>query len=658
MITVSGLEKAYGTRTLFREVSFGLSSGRRVALVGGNGTGKTTLLEILVGLQPADAGEVHRPRGLRLGYLPQEPLGEPSGSVLDAVLGGVPELRPLERRLHELAERVAATTGDEHDRALAELGEAQHRFEDLDGYALEAEARRILAGLGFHPADSDRPLAEMSGGWRMRATLGALLLARPDVLVLDEPTNHLDTDSVAWLEDTLAAWAGALLFVSHDRDFIDAVANRVLELAGGTATEYVGGFAEFVVAREERLERARAAAAQQHKELERVERFIERFRYKATKARQVQSRVKTLAKLERIEAPDHSALVARFAFPPPRRSARVVAQLSGVDVGYDGVPVLRGVDLVVERGDKVAFVGPNGAGKTTLVRLLLGELDPLAGDVQLGANVDVASFAQHHIERLRPERTVLDELKAAAGPRLGARNPRTVAGSFGFPGELADRRVGDLSGGERTRLALACALVNPVNLLVLDEPTNHLDLPSCDVLEDALAAYPGTVILVTHDRHLIRNVATSLVEVRGGVARHHLGVDESVLRPPAPDGTAMNPPGRRRGPGEGAARAEGAARKEGRRVTAGERERRGAATKQLRARVARLERELTRAEADVAELQRRLADPALYDDPEQVREAATAHEAAKDQAAALTDAWVQAHTELDDAEARFAPPAP
>ena len=320
MISVSGISKSFGAEPLFRDVTITLTPGRRVALVGSNGAGKTTLIEIVVGLTEPDSGQVHRPKGVNVGYLPQELTELHTGTVLDAVLGGASEVRELEHQLRDLTERIAATTGAEHDVALAKYGQAQARFETIGGYAIEAEAMAILDGLGFDPDDANRPLAEMSGGWRMRAALAQLLLAKPDVLVMDEPTNHLDTDSVSWLEDTLGNYPGALLFVSHDRDFIDAVADRVIELAFGTSSEYTGGFAEFVVEREERLARMEATAAQQAKQIANVERFIERFRYKATKARQVQSRIKTLEKLDRIEVPTQVELVKRFSFPEPPRS--------------------------------------------------------------------------------------------------------------------------------------------------------------------------------------------------------------------------------------------------------------------------------------------------------------------------------------------------
>jgi ATP-binding cassette subfamily F protein 3 len=660
VLTGSGLSKAHGQRVLFADVTVTLSPGRRVALVGGNGTGKTTLLEILAGEQRPDSGTVTRPSALTTAYLPQDRTEAPDGSALQEALRGAGGVVDLAERIEELQHGVAATAGparglggvprEDRDRLLRELGEAQTAFEQQGGYAVEAEAHRVLAGLGFTEADRLRPLAELSGGWRMRAALARILVARPDVLLLDEPTNHLDVDSVAWLEEQLASFPGALLFVSHDRDFIDGVANRVLELANSRITEFVGGFVEYVAQREERIAQAQAAAANQARQVAAAERFVERFRYKASKARQVQSRIKSLERLDAIEVPTLEQVKARFQFPEPPRVSRVVAELENVTAGYGDEVVLRGVNLVVEKGMRIGLVGPNGAGKTTLLRLLLGEIPALSGRVQLGANVEVGRFAQHQVEVLRLDKSVVDEFRASV-PEKAGKNLRTYLGAFGFSGDAVERKVGDLSGGERTRLALGKLMVEPHNLLVLDEPTNHLDLPSCDLLEDALRAYAGTVLLVTHDRALIRAVATSLIEVRRGTARFHDRVDEAILTPTL--GPASAVPASRTGPASAPRRTEPgrSSRRDDRRSEAEIREARHKATKDLKKAVREAEKAWEKAEAVVTELERQLADPEIYGDHAKVGELAARHGLARKAALAAMDAWESATDKLAAAEA-------
>jgi len=386
------------------------------------------------------------------------------------------------------------------------------------------------------------------------------------------------------------------------------------------------------VAREERLQRIEALAARQAREVAKVEQFINRFRYKATKAKQVQSRIKTLQKLEMIKAPDRKQLVARFAFPEPPRSSRVVAEFHDATVGYDDMPVVSNVNLVVERGQTVALVGPNGAGKTTLLKLILGQLTPSAGSAGLGTNVSIATFHQHQADELPGEKTVIEAFSGGIIP--GKRNLRTVLGSFGFPGDAADRKIRDLSGGERTRLALARTMIEPVNLLVLDEPTNHLDLPSCDVLEDALTAYPGTVLLVTHDRHLIRNVADAIIDVRDGRATWHDGVPDAVLTPADAGRISARQRTNDKAPDP---------RAERRRETARSRQ----ATNDLRKRVKRLERDSEIAEAKASELAESLADPAVYDKPEEVHRLAAAHDKAAKLAESLLSKWHDAAEQLE-----------
>jgi ATP-binding cassette, subfamily F, member 3 len=673
VISLSDVGVTLGARQLFSGVSLRLPPGRRVALVGGNGVGKTTLLDVVLGHREPDEGTVSRPRGARVGWLPQDVVDAVGASetVLEHVLSGAAHVTALADRLQEIERRVEVADTEEQQRLLDEYAEVTDRYEQLGGYELEPEAHRILAGLGFDPQDAHRSTTELSGGWRVRVALARLLLSRPDLLVLDEPTNHLDLGTIRWLERTLAELPGGLLFVSHDRDFIDAVADRIVELAAGTTTEYVvrggttaaeqGGFAAFVAQREERLAQLRAAKATQDRQLAQTERFVERFRYKASKAKLVQSRIKALDKVERIEVPDHRQLVARFQLPEPPRSGRVVAELEDVAVRYGDHTVLAGTDLTIERGRTVAMIGPNGAGKTTLLRLLAGRQAPDDGQVRLGHNVEIAVVDQHQAEIMDPRRTVLEEFRTALGERHRALNHRTMLGAFGFPGDLAERPVGQLSGGERTRLGLAKAMVSPVNLLLLDEPTNHLDLASRDVLEDALAAYAGTVVLITHDRHVIRGTADAIIEVQDGRARWFDGTYEELSW--RHEQAAADVPGAGTEPGRGTGRAarepspspraasgrddrQRAKREEARRRNARHR-----ATRDLRDRVERVEQALVTAEAEVAELTRTLADPQVYDDGERVRELVSRHGDAKDRASRLLDEWEEAQVALEEAEA-------
>src|SRR5947208_14970154 len=526
MIQVEDIAKAYAGQRLFRELSWRIPDGARIGLVGPNGVGKTTLCRLLAGLEEPDAGRISRPRETTVGYLSQEVAGGVGGSVLAAALSGFDEVWRIEYQMEEVAVALSgAPNGAQSDALTARYGDLQHRFEALGGYRLETAAKAILGGLGFRDADFGRPLAEFSGGWRMRAALARLLLLRPALLLLDEPTNHLDIESLEWLEGFLADYDGTVVLVSHDRYFLNRMVTSIAELGPAGVTTYPGDYDDYLVQREARRELLLAQARNQAKRIAEIERFIERFRYQATKARQVQSRVKMLDRLERVEV-EREARHIRFAFPAPPRTGRRVAWLAGARKAYGDNVVYAGVDFEVERGERIALVGPNGAGKSTLLRLLAGVLPLDRGERALGAHVAVHYYAQHQLDALTPSLTVLAELERAA-PELGQTRLRTILGTFLFSGDAVEKRIAVLSGGEKARVALAKMLVRPAALLCLDEPTNHLDLASREVLEGALAAFPGTIVFISHDRYFINRIATSIVEItRGSLVVHQGNYDD------------------------------------------------------------------------------------------------------------------------------------
>jgi ATP-binding cassette subfamily F protein 3 len=634
VIDIRGVRKAFGDRVLFEDASLRIGARDRLALVGPNGSGKTTLIEMVIGLQEPDAGEVHIPKDTALGYLPQETDALRGRTVLAEVLSAGRAMTEAGHRL-EVLHRELDETDDpsERDRLLGEYAHLQARFETLGGYSLEAEAAKICAGLGFRESDLSRMTEELSGGWMMRVALAKLLLAIPDCLLLDEPTNHLDLESVVWLEGFLRAYEGAVVLISHDRDVINGVATRVVEVEQRRLVSYAGNFEAFVAGRQLRLERAESAARNQQRKIAQTERFIERFRYKKTKARQVQSRVKQLEKLERVEVPGERRRTMGLWFPPPPRPGRVVVELVGMDFSYGELEVYRDLNVAIERGERVALVGPNGAGKSTLLKLIAGALDPKSGERRLGANAMVGYFAQHQIDALDPANRVVEELARAIPPRVDVR-PRDLLGRFLFSGDDVNKRVSVLSGGERTRLALARLLVQPFNLLCLDEPTNHLDIQSRDALEEALEAYEGALVLITHDRHLIRSVATRIIEVQAGRVRSYEGDYELYLyRKEREAAEIPSLPSRRASDGNRPAPSDAKRRRQ---ATAHDRAR----IKESRDAVRRVERELERQTAELRRLEELLGQPEFYaSGGEEVAEAVRHHGSVRERIAALEREW-------------------
>ncbi len=650
MLRLENISKSYGGNTLFDGLNWELLPGRRIGLVGANGAGKTTLFRIIEGALDPDDGRVLASNNATVGLLPQT-VGELRGStVLERVLDALPEYRQLEARMEAVRRQIVDCAEDpEAAAALSdELGELETRYLAMDGYQVLPRARSILSGMGFATADFDRPTEEFSGGWRMRIVLSGLLLKRPSVLLMDEPTNHLDLPSLQWLEGFLTSYEGTVVVISHDRYFLNRLVTEIAALEPDGFFVCPGDYDAYTEARELRIEMLDKRVLRDAREREKIEQFIERFRSKATKAKQVQSRVKQLEKRDSVSRSQGRRSMA-LTFPESERSGKDVLLLKNVAKSYGDNTVYSDLSLTITRGEHVALVGPNGQGKSTLLKLAASVIEPDAGSVSLGHKVETGYFAQHHVEGLDLGQTILGEMEARATTDTFPRC-RSILGAFLFSGDDVKKRLSVLSGGEKHRVALATLLLRPSNLLLLDEPTNHLDMESREVLQEALAGYAGTVIFVSHDRHFINAVATRVLHVEGGVAQSYDGdfeyyqyrrEQDLAAAAPAPEATAAGAKERRR---------------EERRRSAEQRKELQSATREVKKRLAAVEKKVAEYETEKDAVGAKLADVTFYTSAPgaEVAEATRRHSELEVRLNGLYEEWEEVGSELERIEARFA----
>jgi ATP-binding cassette subfamily F protein 3 len=523
MLRLEHISKIYPTGEVLKDINWEVKPGDRIGLVGVNGAGKSTQLKIIMGEIEPTAGEIIRPASLHIAYLNQEFEVDPGRTVREEFWTVFKEANAVQLALAQVQHDMQTATPEELDALINKLDRLQRQFEALDGYGLEARIGKILPEMGFEPEDSDRLVSAFSGGWQMRMSLGKILLQKPDVLLLDEPTNHLDLETIEWLENYLKGLTTPMVIVSHDREFLDRLCTQIVETERGVSTTYLGNYSSYLTQKAENQSAQLSAYERQQKEIEKQQAFVDRFRASATRSTQAKSREKQLDKIERIEAPTGSVRTLHFRFPPAPRSGREVVKIKDLTHIYGDKILFLGANLLIERGDRIAFLGHNGAGKSTLLRMIMGLEPPTEGNVELGEhNVIPGYFEQNQAEALDLNKTVMETIHDEV-PDWKNEDVRTLLGKFLFSGDTVFKQVGALSGGEKARLALAKMLLRPANLIILDEPTNHLDIPAKEMLEESLQNYDGTAIVVSHDRYFISQVANKIVEIRDGEFRVYLG---------------------------------------------------------------------------------------------------------------------------------------
>lgn len=638
MITLTNITVDFGTRILFKNVSFLIQSGDRIGLVGRNGAGKSTMMGIIARERTATSGDVSTQTGIRIGLLSQDLTLDLSKTLRETAMMAFEEVLRLQAEIEELQHQIETRTDYESDsymQLVQRLTDANDMYARRGGLTMHADIERVLTGLGFDAADLDKGLTAFSGGWQMRAELGRLLLAHPECLLLDEPTNHLDIDSVRWLEDFLTSYDGAIVLISHDRAFLDNVTNRTIEITKFKVYDIPASYSEYEEIRAERMEQQRALAARQNRERDRMQKWIDKFKYKASLASRAQSRIKALQRMEVVEVDEEDTSSIHFSFPPAPRSGRTVVDCLGITKTYGEKRVLKGVDFALERGEKIAFIGKNGEGKTTLAKIIAGVEPPTGGTVTLGHNVSVGYYAQHQADMMGGHNSVYEVMEQASPPEMRPRI-RALLGAFLFRGDDINKKVGVLSGGEKSRLALARLLLQPYNLLILDEPTNHLDMLSKEVLKEALLSYDGTMIVVSHDRDFLDGLTEKIIAFRRGTLKEYEGDVDTYLKllddphvkdAPAPHEIPLH-----------AAHQPAAPQKTAAEIRE-EQKQRDKEKKKAERRIADIERQIAVQEKTITELEPILADPELYKDPVKQHKTVTSYETAKRLLDALMEEW-------------------